>query len=61
MTQITDKALVLLHMVSLKRDRVGREDCDDLRAWDELRSLGAIDGSGAMTAIGRELLGEVPK
>lgn len=61
--QPTDEALVLLHLLSLNETRRARGQtanlATDAEAWGELTSVGAIDQWGAITAIGREILGEV--
>jgi HrpA-like RNA helicase len=66
MTIVTEEALVMLHLASLNGDRVdparihGRPaDRTSVKAFNELRDLGLLDGEGWMTALGRDALGEV--
>jgi hypothetical protein len=62
-------AIGLLHMASLKGDRVNPGEGtavfesafgSSFRAFEECQDLGWLDGDGIVTAIGREALGERP-
>ena len=61
---VSDEALVLLHMLSLNESQRARgelmtEIIVRPGVWGELARAGAIDEGGALTAVGREMLGEV--
>lgn len=61
--QPSDAALTLLHLLSLNETRRARGELVDrvydIEAWGELERIGAIDSTGEITAVGREILGEV--
>jgi hypothetical protein len=59
----SEEAIVLLHLLSLNETQRARgepmtEVDADASVWGELTRIGAIDQSGAITAVGREILGE---
>ena len=63
MTTPSEQGLVLLHLLSINEIAKMRGDkmaeVRDVDAWGELTRIGAIDADGAITAVGREILGEV--